>query len=97
MGQAITDNCKQAALMGELVTASPHLTLQHDVISNLCCFSVAKGDVTKIAAQLQLAGQGVFSTITVGGIPCLRAAIVGHRTTSDDIRNAIQAVEDTQS
>jgi len=51
MGQAITDNCKQAALMGDLVNASPHLTLQHEVISNLCCFSVAKGDVTKIAAD----------------------------------------------
>jgi len=78
------------------VTASPHLTLQHDIISNLCCFSVAKGDVTKIAADLQNAGQGVFSTITVNGIPCLRAAIVGHRTTSDDIRAAIKAVEATQ-
>lgn len=96
MGQAITDNCKQAALMGELVKASPHLTLQHDVISNLCCFSVAKGDVTKIAATLQINGQGVFSTITVNDIPCLRAAMVGHRTTSDDIRAAIKAVEETQ-
>lgn len=97
MGQAITDNCKQAALMGELVDASPYLTLQHRVISNLCCFSVAKGDVTKIAAQLQIAGQGVFSTITVNGTPCLRAAIVGHRTTSNDIRKAIKAVEATQT
>ncbi|MDC1230682.1 pyridoxal-dependent decarboxylase [Octadecabacter sp.] len=96
MGQAITDNCKQAALMADLVAASPHLNLQHDVISNLCCFSVAKGDVTKIAADLQNAGQGVFSTITVNDIPCLRAAIVGHRTTSDDIRAAIKAVEATQ-
>ncbi len=96
MGAAITDNCKQAVLMGDLVNASPHLTLQHDVISNLCCFSVAKGDVTRIAADLQIAGKGVFSTITINGTPCLRAAIVGHRTTSDDIRAAIHAVEATQ-
>ena len=97
MGASITDNCKQAALMAQLVNASPHLTLQHPVISNLCCFSVAKGDVTRIAADLQIAGQGVFSTITVDGTPCLRAAIVGHRTTSDDIRAAIKAVEATQA
>jgi len=96
MGQAITDNCKQAALMADLVNASPHLTLQHEVISNLCCFSLVKGDVTKIAADLQIAGRGVFSTITVNDVPCLRAAIVGHRTTSDDIRAAIKAVEETQ-
>ena len=96
MGRAITDNCKQAVLMGELVAASPYLTLQHDVISNVCCFSVAKGDVAQIAAQLQVAGQGVFSTITINEIPCLRAAIVGHRTTSDDIRAAIKTVEATQ-
>ncbi len=97
IGAAITDNCKQAALMGELVTASPHLTLAHPVISNLCCFSVAKGDVTRIAAALQIAGCCVFSTITLDGTPCLRAAIVGHRTTSDDIRRAIAAVEATQT
>jgi len=97
MGQAITDNCKQAALMADLVNASPYLTLQHEVISNLCCFSVATGDVAKIASDLQIAGQGVFSTITIDGIPCLRAAIVNHRTTSLDIRNAIEAVEATQT
>lgn len=97
MGRAITDNCKQASLMADLINDSPHLTLQHEVISNLCCFSVAKGEVTKIAADLQIAGQGVFSTITLNGIPCLRAAMVGHRTTSADIRNAIKAVEATQT
>ncbi|MGJ8611774.1 MAG: pyridoxal phosphate-dependent decarboxylase family protein [Octadecabacter sp.] len=97
MGAAVTDNCKQAALMAELINASPVLTLQHDVISNVCCFSVANGDVTQIAADLQIAGQGVFSTISIDGTPCLRAAIVGHRTTSDDIRNAIEAVKATQT
>jgi len=97
MGQAITDNCKQAALMGKLVNASEHLTLQHKVTSNVCCFSVAKGDVAQIAAGLQIAGSGVFSTISLNGIPCLRAAIVGHRTTTKDIHDAIQAVEATQT
>jgi len=93
LGAAISDNCRQAALMGDLVAASPCLTLQHPVLSNICCFSLAAGDPAKIAADLQIAGQAVFSTITLGGVACLRAAIVNHRTTSEDVRAAIAAVE----
>ncbi|WP_235866835.1 pyridoxal phosphate-dependent decarboxylase family protein [Salibaculum griseiflavum] len=96
LGAAITDNCRQAALMGEMVEGSPVLKLAHPVISNVCCFAVEKGDVSRIAADLQLAGQAVFSTITLNGTPCLRAAIVNHRTTEDDLRRAIAAVEATQ-
>ena len=97
LGAAITDNCQQAALMGELVNASPYLTLEHPVVSNVCIFSVAKGNVNEIAAQLQREGQAVFSTYTTEeGVPCLRAAIVNHRTTSQDVRAAVQRAEETQ-
>ncbi len=90
---SISDNCKQTALMAELVDASDLLTLAFPVSSNVCCFSVTHGDVNKIAAKLQLTGEAVFSTTIIKGSPCLRAAIVNHRTTSDDIRYAIVAVE----
>ena len=90
---AITDNCDQAALMGELVEASPHLTLAHPVISNLCVFTPNAGDASDIAAALQLSGDAVFSTTTVDGKNCLRAAIVNHRTTSQTIHDVIAAVE----
>ncbi len=89
----ITDNCRQASLMAELVGASDVLELAFPVSSNVCCFSVAHGDVNKIAAKLQVAGEAVFSTTVILGKPCLRAAIVNHRTTSDDIRYSISAVE----
>jgi aromatic-L-amino-acid decarboxylase len=92
-GKAITDNCKQAHLMGELVKQSDVLDLVHPVASNLCCFSVRGKDPNKIAAQLQLSGDVVFSTTIIKNIPCLRAAIVNHRTTSEDVRAAIVAVE----
>ena len=92
-GEAITDNCKQAALMGELASASPLLELAHPVTSNVCCFSVQHGDVDAISAELQLAGKVVFSTTFIDGKNCLRAAIVNHRTTSDDIRQAMVDVE----
>jgi aromatic-L-amino-acid decarboxylase len=97
LGGVVTDNCRQATLMGRLVEESPYLTLEYPVISNVCIFSVAHGSVSDIATELQLSGQAVFSTITSSeGVPCLRAALVNHRTTSDDVRAAIAAVEQTQ-
>jgi hypothetical protein len=50
--------------------------------------------VNKIAAELQISGDAVFSTTFIKDKPCLRAALVNHRTTSDDIRQSIRAVED---
>ncbi len=90
---SITDNCKQGALMAELVDASDVLELAFDVSSNVCCFYIAHGDVNEVAAELQLSGEAVFSTTFIKEKPCLRAALVNHRTTSDDIRQSIQAVE----
>lgn len=93
IGAAITDNCRQAALMGRLIEKSPHLRLAHPVVSNVVCFSPEKGDSVQITAELQLAGEAVFSTTRLNGETCLRAAIVNHRTTSADIRAAMAAVE----
>ena len=90
---SITDNCKQTLLMAELVNASDVLDLAFPVSSNVCCFYLDQGDVNNIAAELQLNGKAVFSTTIIHGKPCLRAAMVNHRTTSDDIREAIVAVE----
>ena len=92
IGASVTDNCKQAQLMGDLVAATPRLSLAHPVVSNLCCFYIP-GDADAVAARLQLSGAAVFSTTKIGGKTCLRAAIVNHRTTSNDIRAAIQAVK----
>ena len=91
-GRAITDNCRQAALMGQLVEEAPELELAVPVISNICCFYPGKADPADIAARLQTEGTAVFSTGKVAARPCLRAAIVNHRTTGADIRAAIDAV-----
>ena len=93
LGAAVSDNIRQARLMGDLVDASPYLTLAHPVVSNLCCFYPAQGDPVDIAARLQLEGSVVFSTTVIDARHCLRAAMVNHRTTSADIRAAISAVE----
>ncbi len=93
LGAAITDNCRQAELMGQLVERSDWLDLAHPVVSGICCFTPRHGEPEEIAAKLQLSGEAVFSTTAVNGRNCLRAAIVNHRTTSDDVRAAIGVVE----
>ncbi|WP_428926765.1 pyridoxal phosphate-dependent decarboxylase family protein [Marinibacterium sp. SX1] len=90
--RAITDNCRQAALMGELARTTPGMDLATPVISNVCCIFTPGHDPAALAARLQLDGTAVFSTGTVDGRPCLRAAIVNHRTTGDDIHAAIAAL-----
>ncbi|HGG05195.1 MAG TPA: amino acid decarboxylase, partial [Aliiroseovarius sp.] len=94
LGAAISDNCRQAALMGRLVEAAPKLRLAHEVVSNICCFEPLGAEASAIAARLQIQGQAVFSTTRIDGVTCLRAAIVNHRSTADDIRAAIRAVEE---
>ncbi|WP_238364205.1 pyridoxal phosphate-dependent decarboxylase family protein [Mesobacterium pallidum] len=99
-GAAITENCRLAARMGARVTATPHMALAAPVVSNLCVFTAddrlppdAQSALnTRIAADLQLSGQGVFSTTQVGGVTCLRAAITNHRTRPEDVDAVTSAV-----
>jgi len=82
-----------AALMGALAEGSDLLELAHPVVSNLCCLTPRAGEAGDIAAALQLSGEAVCSTTRIGGREVLRAAIVNHRTTSEDIRLVVAAVE----
>ena len=101
LGAAITANCAQAALMGKLVSTTPDMALAAPVVSNLCSFSAdttlsvpGQSELnTRIAMDLQMSGEVVFSTTVVNGTTVLRAAITNHRTTAEDIRLAIRAVE----
>ena len=105
LGAAITANCAQAALMGKLVSTTPDMALAAPVVSNLCTFSadttLSTPDQsalnTRIAIDLQMSGEVVFSTTVVNGTTVLRAAITNHRTTAEDIRLAIRAVEHTRN
>jgi len=101
LGASITDNCAQAAALGARVTASEELELAAPVISNVCCFRLSTdlvaGDAADalhraIATALQLSGECVLSTTRVDGAVVLRAAIVNHRTTLDDVRLTVEAV-----
>lgn len=95
LGEVITMNCRQAARMARDVEANPEFRLVAEVVSNVCCFGMREDDddwkIARIAVQLQLNGQAVFSTTTIDGRPALRAAITNHRTRDSDITAAVDA------
>jgi len=100
LGAAIARNCAQAKAMGDLVEAEGVMALLAPVVTNLCVFSADAGRTPaaqsalnrRIAQDLQLAGDAVFSTVDIGGITGLRAAITNHRTSIGDIEAVIAAV-----
>lgn len=102
LGRVITDNCRFAQRMGELIQRSEQLELIFPVISNVCCFSVrSRSQVTDetdllnrdLVSHFQRLGEPIFSLTNIGGRTVVRAAIVNHRTTSDDIETAIAKLE----
>lgn len=104
LARKISDNCRQAARMADLVEAAEGLELGAPVVLNVCCFRYAPKGVDgeaqdavnrRIATRLQLDGKVVFSTTRLGGRTFLRAAIVNHRTRDEDIDLAIAAVRET--
>ncbi len=99
-GEAITYNCTLAKVMADEVSRHNAMALSRDPVSNVCVFS-ANGSLpaeeqsalnTEIAITLQESGEAVFSTTMVDGVEVLRAAIVNHRSTEEDVRQAVQAV-----
>src|SRR5690606_14135973 len=97
--RAITRNCELAALMAARIEADPVLRLVRPVRLNVCCFSAAPADWTdgqaqdqlneRVAQNLQLRGEVVFSTTRIDGRTVLRAAIVNHRTCAADIEHSV--------
>jgi glutamate/tyrosine decarboxylase-like PLP-dependent enzyme len=100
LGAAIADNCARAAQMGARVEAAQHMALLARVETNLCVFTadtrLSSQDQSalnrRIAQDLQMAGQGVFSTVEIDGVVGLRAAITNHRTRAKDVDAVIDAV-----
>lgn len=100
MGAAIAGNCARAAEMGAAVEAVPNMALLARIETNLCVFTAdtrldpaAQSALNRrIAQDLQVAGEAVFSTVEIGGVTGLRAAITNHRTRSHHVTQAVEAV-----
>jgi glutamate/tyrosine decarboxylase-like PLP-dependent enzyme len=86
MGDAIAATCRAARALGARVDAEPELERLAPVALNIVCFRYRGSDAlnAEIVVRLQEAGLFVPSTTTLSGRLCIRAAIVNHRTTSED-------------
>jgi small GTP-binding protein len=102
LGALITQNCEQAAYLGELVTAHAHLRLMAPVAMNICCFRYQAEDQDdkttdalngEIVIQLQIQGIAAPSTTLVNGRNAIRVNITNHRTTRADLALLVREVE----
>jgi aromatic-L-amino-acid/L-tryptophan decarboxylase len=89
LGRVISGSCALARYMGQCIEASPMLELLAPVSLNIVCFRYRCADADRVNADivisLQESGVVAPSTTTVNGRLAIRAAIVNHRTNSNDI------------
>ncbi len=81
--------------MARRIEATPELELLAPVPLNIVCFryrcEAADHVNAAIVASLQESGVAAPSTTTINGRLAIRAAIVNHRTTADDIDALLRA------
>jgi aromatic-L-amino-acid decarboxylase len=98
---AIERNLLQARLLADLVREDPRLELLVEPQLSAVCFRLVPPDHTTavahnaaLAAAIAADGRIVLAAATVDGVPCLRACIVNHRTTEDDVRTIVEVVRE---
>ncbi len=96
---AIERNLRQALLLAELVRDDPRLELLVEPQLSAVCFRhlppahmPAADHNAALAAAINAEGRILLAPATVDGVPCLRACIVNHRTTEDDVRSIVDVV-----
>ena len=94
LGELITQNCEQAAYLGELVEAQAHMEVLAPVTMNICCFRYVDPSLSataldrlndEIVIQLQLQGIAAPSTTMIHGKKAIRVNITNHRTAYADL------------
>ncbi|MCB2100922.1 MAG: hypothetical protein KDE22_08645 [Rhodobacterales bacterium] len=95
LGRKVSDNCRQAARLADLVTGDPDLELMTPAGLNICCFRyVGQGGLddaaldalnAAIVLQVQEEGFAVPSSTRIGGRYAIRVAITNHRTRLSDM------------
>jgi glutamate/tyrosine decarboxylase-like PLP-dependent enzyme len=95
LGRMIAGTCALARELARRIEASPELELSAPVALNIVCFRYRCPDSDRInaaiAADLQESGIAAPSTTTLDGRLALRAALVNHRTTRDDLDALLKA------
>jgi len=98
LGRMISGCCALARHLADQILAVPQLELMAPVALNVVCFryrcSAADRINGEIAVALQESGAVAPSTTIINGSVVLRAAIVNHRTTREDVGALLEAVLD---
>jgi aromatic-L-amino-acid decarboxylase len=96
---AIERNLRQALLLAELVRDDPRLELLVEPQLSAVCFRHLPPrhippavHNAALAAAINAEGRILLAPATVDGVPCLRACIVNHRTTEEDVRSIVEVV-----
>jgi glutamate/tyrosine decarboxylase-like PLP-dependent enzyme len=98
LGAVVQRSCNLAVALAARVDQEPELERLAPVTLNIVCFRyrAAAGELDRlnaeIVADLQESGIAVPSTTMVNGALAIRAALVNHRTTEDDIAIMVDAV-----
>lgn len=89
LGEVIARTCALARYMQQRIAEIPELELLAPVSLNIVCFRFRCEHADQVNAgivvALQESGIAVPSTTTIGGKFAIRAAIVNHRTSSNEI------------
>jgi len=97
LGASISANCALARALGRRIEAEPRLELIAPVALNVVCFGVVQNDPevsinAAIVERLHLDGAVAPSMTRIAGRSVIRAAIVNHRTSIDDIERLVERV-----
>jgi len=95
LGQVISHTCELAQYLQKCIEEKPELELLAPVTLNIVCFRYRCEHPDrinkKLVAQLQISGICAPSTTIINGCLAIRAAIVNHRTTREDIDALVDA------
>ncbi|HSQ58166.1 MAG TPA: pyridoxal-dependent decarboxylase [Gemmata sp.] len=103
LGEKITENCRQARHLGELVDAHPRLERLAPVSLNIVCFryvqpgfSLAELDRlnSELVIAIQESGIAVPSTTRIAGKLAIRVNITNHRTRLADLQILVNVIEE---
>jgi aromatic-L-amino-acid/L-tryptophan decarboxylase len=96
IGRSIANTVSLAKRLSARVAAEAELELLGPVPLNIVCFGYRSANADSlnaaIVADLHDAGRVAPSLTTIGGRTAIRAAIVNHRTTTDDVDALVESV-----
>ncbi len=101
LGRSVRKSCELARYLAERIDASEAFTLCRTPVSTIVTFRLAEvADVAThnwrieaLSADLQRRGEAVFSLTRQGDLRVLRASLVNHRSSRQDVDGALQALE----